>query len=437
MDYYNILNVSPDAEVAAIEKAFKLMSLKHHPDKANASTRPSGPESESQREAREKRNNERYVEIVTAREVLTDPARRREYDQERAGKGKSAKSADDRRYSTAGGDYHQSRTRTPRGERKGKSSKPTGGDYYESHTRTSRSDRKGRSSRSAANEDPREPRTRTRTPHGEKRRKSPKPTGSRRHSTVDSNHYDFYPRTPRESRRAHAYDEEDDPYDSDDCDHAEGTPDYEEQYDQGDYFSRRRHDNAPPYPCGDNYEYTYRASPNPSRHAPQRPSYPPRRASFAHAPPRGSLLADTAITASMAELALESMRLGTIDCDAQRAQSLMRRAAQVLPVAQAEAIMALLGRARARNQRCRGEIAAAKEELEDLRTARMDHGDKYRLQQEISDDAVGRAQRFVRRAGPLVSEVLLASEQLLRAGRWPPRELPSRICFLLDRYPRA
>ncbi|KAI1190460.1 DnaJ domain-containing protein [Nemania serpens] len=94
MDHYKVLGVPNDADTATIEKAFKKLSLTHHPDKANARTAPRGrDESAAERKAREKRNNDRFVEIVEARDTLADPKKRREYDrqQERErGKGKSS-----------------------------------------------------------------------------------------------------------------------------------------------------------------------------------------------------------------------------------------------------------------------------------------------------------------------------------------------------------
>ncbi|KAI0489977.1 hypothetical protein F4859DRAFT_174833 [Xylaria cf. heliscus] len=88
---YDVLDVSPDADVAAIEKAFKKMSLLHHPDKANLATRPkNGVESPREKEAREKRNNDRYIKIVQARDTLVDSQKRRAYDAEQSTKEPSA-----------------------------------------------------------------------------------------------------------------------------------------------------------------------------------------------------------------------------------------------------------------------------------------------------------------------------------------------------------
>ncbi|KAI1165065.1 DnaJ domain-containing protein [Nemania serpens] len=85
MDFYEVLKVPKDADTAAIEKAFKKLSLTLHPDKANARTVPRGrEESGPERTAREKLNHDRFVEIGEARDTLTDPKKRRAYDKERS-----------------------------------------------------------------------------------------------------------------------------------------------------------------------------------------------------------------------------------------------------------------------------------------------------------------------------------------------------------------
>ncbi len=69
MDFYEVLEVPRNADVATIEKAFRALSLKHHPDKANVSTVPTGyVETREEREAHEARSHERYVNIVKARD---------------------------------------------------------------------------------------------------------------------------------------------------------------------------------------------------------------------------------------------------------------------------------------------------------------------------------------------------------------------------------
>lgn len=66
MDYYRILQVTRDAEPEVIDRAFKALSLKHHPDVVPAARRVSA--------------NERMRAINEAYAVLRDPERRREYD---------------------------------------------------------------------------------------------------------------------------------------------------------------------------------------------------------------------------------------------------------------------------------------------------------------------------------------------------------------------
>lgn len=65
-DHYRILQVTRDAEPEVIERAYKALSLKYHPDRR--------PAEESLKATREmQRINEAYA-------VLKDPARRRKYD---------------------------------------------------------------------------------------------------------------------------------------------------------------------------------------------------------------------------------------------------------------------------------------------------------------------------------------------------------------------
>ena len=65
-DYYEILGVERDAELSAIQKTYKKLALKHHPD------RNRGP---NQAEAAAK-----FAEIGEAYSVLSDPDSRRNYD---------------------------------------------------------------------------------------------------------------------------------------------------------------------------------------------------------------------------------------------------------------------------------------------------------------------------------------------------------------------
>ncbi len=64
-DYYAILGVSRTATVAEIKAAYRKQALKYHPDR-----NPDNPEAE-----------ERFKEISEAYEVLSDPEKRRRYDQ--------------------------------------------------------------------------------------------------------------------------------------------------------------------------------------------------------------------------------------------------------------------------------------------------------------------------------------------------------------------
>jgi len=66
MDHYRTLQVTRDAEPEVIERAYKALSLKHHPDRASA--------------AQSERATRRMQELNEAYRVLKDPARRRAYD---------------------------------------------------------------------------------------------------------------------------------------------------------------------------------------------------------------------------------------------------------------------------------------------------------------------------------------------------------------------
>ncbi|KAI0391628.1 DnaJ domain-containing protein [Xylariaceae sp. FL0594] len=83
-DLYKALEVPTDADTATIEKAFRTLSLQHHPDKANARTAPKGrQETEKEKTAREKKNHDRFILLAKARDTLCDPAKREAYDWER------------------------------------------------------------------------------------------------------------------------------------------------------------------------------------------------------------------------------------------------------------------------------------------------------------------------------------------------------------------
>jgi molecular chaperone DnaJ len=66
LDNYRILQVSRDAEPEVVEKAYKALCMKYHPDRVSASLREEATQ-------RMQRINEAY-------RVLSDPAMRRRYD---------------------------------------------------------------------------------------------------------------------------------------------------------------------------------------------------------------------------------------------------------------------------------------------------------------------------------------------------------------------
>ena len=64
-DYYDVLGVARDASSEEIKKAFRKLALKYHPDKAKDKTAAGA----------------KFKEINEANEVLSDPEKRRKYDQ--------------------------------------------------------------------------------------------------------------------------------------------------------------------------------------------------------------------------------------------------------------------------------------------------------------------------------------------------------------------
>ena len=64
-DYYQLLGVAKNASEAEIKKAYKKLAMKHHPDK----------------NAGEKKSEEKFKEIGEAYEVLSNPEKRARYDQ--------------------------------------------------------------------------------------------------------------------------------------------------------------------------------------------------------------------------------------------------------------------------------------------------------------------------------------------------------------------
>jgi molecular chaperone DnaJ len=75
-DYYEVLQVSRNAEPEVIEKAYKALAMKYHPDRAEAGAHVAAT-------ARLQRVNEAYS-------VLGDPAKRAVYDATLPGPGQHA-----------------------------------------------------------------------------------------------------------------------------------------------------------------------------------------------------------------------------------------------------------------------------------------------------------------------------------------------------------
>ena len=66
MDYYRALQVTRDADRSVIERAYKALSLKHHPDLVPQAERAA--------------STERMQELNEAYQVLKDPRSRQRYD---------------------------------------------------------------------------------------------------------------------------------------------------------------------------------------------------------------------------------------------------------------------------------------------------------------------------------------------------------------------
>jgi DnaJ-class molecular chaperone len=72
LDYYRTLQVDPQASKEVIEKAYRALSLKYHPDKASA-------HSNQEKE----RGAEEWMRIRSAYEILSDEKKRKAYDEMR------------------------------------------------------------------------------------------------------------------------------------------------------------------------------------------------------------------------------------------------------------------------------------------------------------------------------------------------------------------
>jgi curved DNA-binding protein len=64
-DYYKILGVSPTATIDEIKSAYRKLAIKYHPDKTRG----------------DKAANEKFLEINDANQILSDPEKRKKYDQ--------------------------------------------------------------------------------------------------------------------------------------------------------------------------------------------------------------------------------------------------------------------------------------------------------------------------------------------------------------------
>lgn len=72
IDYYRTLQVDPQASIEVIEKAYRALSLKYHPDKVAAQTEQEKIDA-----------SDEWLKIRVAYEVLSDKGKRAAYDEAR------------------------------------------------------------------------------------------------------------------------------------------------------------------------------------------------------------------------------------------------------------------------------------------------------------------------------------------------------------------
>jgi DnaJ-class molecular chaperone len=66
-DWYDILGVEPDADEKEIKRAYREVAKKHHPDKNNG----------------DKESEEKFKKAAEAYEILSDPEKRKAFDEKR------------------------------------------------------------------------------------------------------------------------------------------------------------------------------------------------------------------------------------------------------------------------------------------------------------------------------------------------------------------